>query len=48
MGHVTIVNNDIDKAHKIAEIVKNTIKVIRPLESTIKILLIGTKNIDYE
>ena len=28
MGHVTIVNKDIDKAHKIAEIVKKTIKVI--------------------
>jgi 5-(carboxyamino)imidazole ribonucleotide synthase len=28
MGHVTIVNKDIDKAHKIAEIVKETIKVI--------------------
>ena len=28
MGHVTIVNKDIDKAHKIAEMVKNTIKVI--------------------
>ena len=28
MGHVTIVNKDINKAHKIAEIVKNTIKVI--------------------
>jgi len=28
MGHVTIVNNDISKARKIAEVVKNTIKVI--------------------
>ncbi len=28
MGHVTIVNKDIDKAHKIAEKVKETIKVI--------------------
>lgn len=28
MGHVTIVNNDIDKARQTAEIVKNTIKVI--------------------
>ncbi|MDB4127145.1 5-(carboxyamino)imidazole ribonucleotide synthase [Flavobacteriaceae bacterium] len=28
MGHVTIVNQDLNKAHKIAEIVKNTIKVI--------------------
>jgi 5-(carboxyamino)imidazole ribonucleotide synthase len=28
MGHVTIVNKDIDKAHKIAEMVKKTIKVI--------------------
>ncbi|MDG1328848.1 MAG: 5-(carboxyamino)imidazole ribonucleotide synthase [Flavobacteriaceae bacterium] len=28
MGHVTIVNQDINRAHKIAEIVKNTIKVI--------------------
>lgn len=28
MGHVTIVNKDINKAHKIAEIVKKTIKVI--------------------
>ena len=28
MGHVTIVNKDIDKAHKIAEIVKKTLKVI--------------------
>ncbi len=28
MGHVTIVNTDIDKAHKIAEKVKETIKVI--------------------
>jgi 5-(carboxyamino)imidazole ribonucleotide synthase len=28
MGHVTIVNEDIDKARKIAEDVKNTIKVI--------------------
>ncbi len=28
MGHVTIVNKDIDKAHKIAEQVKETIKVI--------------------
>lgn len=28
MGHVTIVNEDIDKARKIAEEVKNTIKVI--------------------
>ena len=28
MGHVTIVNNDISKARKIAELVKNTIKVI--------------------
>ena len=28
MGHVTIVNNDIIKARKIAEVVKNTIKVI--------------------
>lgn len=28
MGHVTIVNNDIDKARQIAELVKNTIKVI--------------------
>lgn len=28
MGHVTIVNNDISEARKIAEIVKNTIKVI--------------------
>ena len=28
MGHVTIVNKDINKAHKIAEIVKETIKVI--------------------
>lgn len=28
MGHVTIVNNDIDEARKIAEQVKNTIKVI--------------------
>lgn len=28
MGHVTIVNEDIDKAHKIAEKVKETIKVI--------------------
>ena len=28
MGHVTIVNRQIDKAHKIAEMVKETIKVI--------------------
>ena len=28
MGHVTIVNNDIKEARKIAEQVKNTIKVI--------------------
>ncbi|MCM4168478.1 N5-carboxyaminoimidazole ribonucleotide synthase [Arenibacter antarcticus] len=28
MGHVSIVNNDIDKARQIAELVKNTIKVI--------------------
>jgi len=28
MGHVTIVNNDITEAHKIAEKVKNTIRVI--------------------
>ena len=28
MGHVTIVNNDISKAREIAEVVKNTIKVI--------------------
>ena len=28
MGHVTIVNNDISKARKIAELVKKTIKVI--------------------
>ncbi len=28
MGHVTIVNKDIDNAHKIAEMVKKTIKVI--------------------
>ena len=28
MGHVTVVNTDIDKARKIAEIVKNTIRVI--------------------
>ena len=28
MGHVTIVNKDIDEARKIAEIVKNTIRVI--------------------
>ena len=28
MGHVTIVNNDINEARKIAEQVKNTIKVI--------------------
>lgn len=28
MGHVTIVNRQIDKAHKIAEVVKKTIKVI--------------------
>ena len=28
MGHVTIVNNDIGKARKIAEQVKETIKVI--------------------
>ena len=28
MGHVTIVNKDIDKAHKMTEIVKETIKVI--------------------
>jgi len=30
MGHVTIVNEDIDKARKIAEDVKNTIRVISP------------------
>jgi 5-(carboxyamino)imidazole ribonucleotide synthase len=28
MGHVTIVNHDIDEARKIAEKVKNTIRVI--------------------
>jgi 5-(carboxyamino)imidazole ribonucleotide synthase len=28
MGHVTIVNKDVNEARKIAEQVKNTIKVI--------------------
>jgi 5-(carboxyamino)imidazole ribonucleotide synthase len=28
MGHVTIVNEDMDEARKIAENVKNTIRVI--------------------
>jgi 5-(carboxyamino)imidazole ribonucleotide synthase len=30
MGHVTIVNEDVNEARKIAEEVKNTIKVISP------------------
>ena len=28
MGHVTVVNTNLDEARKIAEIVKNTIRVI--------------------
>ena len=28
MGHVTVVNNDIEEARRVAEKVKNTIKVI--------------------
>jgi len=28
MGHVTIVNEDLNEARRIAEVVKNTIKVI--------------------
>ena len=28
MGHVTVVNSDVSKARKLAEIVKNTIRVI--------------------
>jgi 5-(carboxyamino)imidazole ribonucleotide synthase len=34
MGHVTIVNSDIEEARRIAEAVKNTIRVISQISKT--------------